>query len=59
MAHPGGLAPPQERQSKVVLVTPLVCTVVATVFYNTSEEQSTLYLGLSSLPKLNLSSEHY
>jgi hypothetical protein len=38
--------------------TPSV-TVVAALFYSTSVVQSTLYLGLSSLPKLNLSFEYY
>jgi hypothetical protein len=38
--------------------TPSV-TVAALVPYSTSTVQSTLYLGLSSLSKLNLSFEYY
>jgi hypothetical protein len=38
--------------------TPSV-TIAAIVFYNTPVVQSTLYLGLSSLSKLNLSFEYY
>jgi hypothetical protein len=34
-------------------------TVAATMFYNTFVVQSTMYLSLSSLSKLNLSFEYY